>query len=56
MMIQLEDLLMEGLTLKEACMALEAISSCAIEGITTDKGGMKKICEQIIEGRNDERE
>ena len=49
----LEDFLMEGLSLKEACMALEATASCGIEGITLDKKGFKSLCKSIIEGRKD---
>ena len=47
----LEELLIEGLTLKEACMAQEAIASCGIEGITIDKAGVKRLCQAVIKDR-----
>ena len=50
-MNKLEQLLTNGLTLKEACMAVEAISSCAIEGTVTDEEGLKSICDEIIKMR-----
>ena len=49
---ELEDFLVEGLDLKQASMAMEAVYSCAIEGITVDKNGIKNICRQILESEN----
>ena len=47
---KLEDFLAEGLSLKQACMAMEAYYSCAIEGavIRTEKE-FKLLCKRIKE-------
>lgn len=44
---ELRDFLMEGLSMAEACMAMEATYSCAIEGIRLDKAGFKKLCKEL---------
>ena len=44
---ELEDFIREGLTITEACQLMEAYYSCAIEGITVDKEGFKRLCEHL---------
>ena len=48
---ELEDFIMEGLSFSEACMAMEAYYSCAIEGIILDKKGFKRLCKKMKEER-----
>ena len=43
----LKFLVAQGLNFSQACMLIESISSCAIEGIVTDKEGIKRLCKEI---------
>lgn len=45
---ELEDFLAQGLSLQEACLAMEAYYSCAIEGAELDEEGFKGLCNKIL--------
>ena len=48
---ELQDFLIEGLSFSQACLAMEAYYSCAIEGIALSKKEFKKLCKKIRENK-----
>ena len=46
----LEEGLMEGLTVSQAFVVIEAVASCAIEGIVITRKQFKNLCKVLKEG------